>query len=98
MNSARITGYLPGRKMTAKAIRVTLETVDGETARIDTTWLPRSICMNLEVKEVEEDFCKFLVFTADVPAWWIRKVSPPPMTRTEFREAMRRVPYATKPF
>ncbi|HWA29140.1 MAG TPA: hypothetical protein VG734_26050 [Lacunisphaera sp.] len=83
--------------MTEKAVRITIETIDGDYfSSIDTTWLPRSICQDLKVVTVtEDDGGKRYDVSATVPAWWVRKLD----TRTSWeKRGMTRPPMATRPY
>ena len=93
--TARISGYCPARKMTDKAIRITVESVDGEFVNASTTWLPRSICSDLAlVEKAEDDGTRYLAVSATVPAWWVRKLD----TRTAWEaRGMAGPPHATQP-
>jgi hypothetical protein len=89
MNTARITGTCPANKMTDKAIRITVDYIDGEALRADTVWLPRSICTDLEVKRVTEDDGAIVTeVRATVPMWWVRKLD----TRAAWQKAGRSAP------
>jgi len=98
MNSARITASVPCRKMTDKAIRVTVDYVDGESMRASTCWLPRSICTDLVFTEVDNgdnDGTSYLEISATVPMWWIRKLD----TRAAWEHAGHTAPpMAQRPF
>ena len=85
MNSAThtILGYCPGNLQTAKAVRVTVLDVNGESiGSADTVWLPRSIAENLTVTEeldpTDSWGATWLVVRATVPAWWVRKLDNRP--------------------
>lgn len=95
MNNAQITAVLPGNIITAKAFKVTVHTVNGESFRADTTWLPKSICSNIQISQCDEgDGYKYNELTATVPIWWIRKLD----TRAAWEHAgMRSAPMATRP-
>jgi hypothetical protein len=89
-------GFDRGPRMTDKAVRVTVDYVEGEDCgRPDTEWLPRSICSDLQIFQDEEDGIKFWAFSATVPAWWIRKLD----NRAAWQHAgMARPPMATRPW
>jgi hypothetical protein len=100
MATHKITGYIPqgytGRpQMTAKAVKVTIESVDGDHFRGESTWLPRSIAAGLVVREErDDDGSRATAFSATVPAWWLRKID----TRAAWEvRGHRSAPMATRP-
>lgn len=98
MNGAtsKIFGYCPGNLQTARAVRVTVCEVDGESLTADTVWLPRSICEGLTVKSVRnEDGTVSHEVRATVPAWWTRKLDSRPgwVRRGESRPPMAQRPW-----
>jgi hypothetical protein len=81
--------------MTAKAVRVTLTSVDGEDIQVDTAWLPRSICSGLQIDKVSDPYeGDYVRVRATVPAWWVRKLED---ERRAGIDWSRPVPFATRP-
>jgi hypothetical protein len=94
--TCRIEGYSPAGRMTAKAVRVTLTSVDGEDARVDTAWLPRSICSGLQIEKVSDPYeGDYVRVRATVPAWWVRKLESERAASIDWN---RPIPLAQKPW
>jgi hypothetical protein len=81
MQTVTISGYviqnnLGSERMTAKAIFVTVDQVNGDERRAaDSIWLAKSLCTNLRTeKRFYDDGGHWYAFTAEVPAWWVSKL------------------------
>lgn len=97
-NTARIIGTVVCRTITPKAYRVTVEFLDGETFRADTVWLPKSICRDVELVDVdngENDGTSYLEIRATIPAWFVSKLDNRPGW---VRAGMRSAPMASRPW
>ena len=97
--TAQIFGYCPSPNNTSvqtpKAVRVTVRTIDGDTADADTCWLPRSIATDLQIKRHVIDGCPVFEVTATVPMWWVRKLG----TRARWQKAgLSAPPMAQRPW
>ena len=93
--SVNITGY-DTPVQTPLAWSITTSTIDGYEANTS-AWLPRSIARNVSVRRTEE--IRGIVvyeFSAEVPAWWIRKnVDLRPSWQ---KQGLSRAPAAAKPW
>jgi len=98
-STVRVQGYVSQRNgrtiETEKAVRVTLETFDGEAVALDTTWIPRSVCEDLRIKRVQDADGVSFEFSARVAAWWCRKQDTRPGWQ---RRGERFAPMATRPY
>lgn len=100
----RVWGYSPrpnvnGRMLdrateTAKAVRVTVQELDGEPAHADTTWLPKSIATDLQIRRVVEGGVSCFEVSALVPKWWAAKLD----TRPGWAKRGERCPEGHRPW